>query len=116
MPEQGYVTEVNVDPQGSELDQDALSTDTVLYLGDASEYDPGEVVEINDQRHTVVEADVDAGTITLTAPLGAPPTSGSGSTSSAAARSPTTTRCRWPSPTAIRSRSRFSSAIGSCGR
>lgn len=71
MPEHGYALEVNVDPQGSELDQAALSTDTVLYLADASEYDPGEVVEVNGTRATVASADVDAGTVTLTAPLGA---------------------------------------------
>lgn len=70
MPEAGHVTGVNVDPQGSELDAAALSTDTVLVLGDASLYDPGETVEINGTRAVVASTDVDAGTITLTAPLG----------------------------------------------
>jgi hypothetical protein len=40
VPEHGFAVEFNVDLQGSELDQPALSTDTVLYLADSSEYDP----------------------------------------------------------------------------
>jgi len=70
MPESGFAVEYNIDPQGSELDQAALATDTVLYVGDASAYDPGMAVEVNEFRLMVASTDTDAGTVTLTTPLG----------------------------------------------
>lgn len=62
--------EYNIDPQGSELDTDALATDTVLHLGDAAGYTAPGTVEINGVRMVFVDADEDADTITLAAPLG----------------------------------------------
>lgn len=70
MPEYGFAVEFNVDPQGSELDADALSSDAVLHVADASAYDGAGTVEVNGIRYDYVDADTDAGTVTLSASLG----------------------------------------------
>ena len=74
MAEPGFAVEFNVDPQGSELDQAAAATDTVLYLGDASDYDAPGTVRVDNGTVLVdidfTASDTDADTITLEAPLG----------------------------------------------
>jgi len=70
VPESGYAVEYSIDPQGSELDVAAAATDSVLVVGDASVYDPGVTVMVNDTLAVVAATDVDADTLTLTAPLG----------------------------------------------
>jgi hypothetical protein len=72
--EPGFAVAFNVDPQGSELDVAATATDTVLYLGDASDYDAPSTVRVDNGTTQVdvdiVATDVDAGTVTLATALG----------------------------------------------
>ena len=74
MAEPGFAVEFNIDPQGSELDVAATATDTVLYLGDASDYDAPGTVRVDNGTVQVdidiVDVDVDAATITLGLALG----------------------------------------------
>src|SRR4051812_29215137 len=68
--ESGYAVEYSIDPQGSELDVAAAAADTTLVVGDASAYDPGMTVLVNDVTAVLAATDPDAATLTLTAPLG----------------------------------------------
>ena len=74
MPEPGLAVEFNVDPQGSELDQAATATDTVLYVGDASDYDAPGTLRVDTGAALVdvdfTASDTDADTVTLAVPLG----------------------------------------------
>jgi len=74
VPEPGFAVEFNVDPQGSELDQPATATDTVLYVGDASGYDAPGTLRVDTGAALVdidfTASDTDADTVTLAVPLG----------------------------------------------
>jgi len=74
VPEPGFAVEFNVDPQGSELDQAATATDTVLYVGDASDYDAPGTLRVDTGAALVdvdfTASDTDADTVTLAVPLG----------------------------------------------
>lgn len=69
--ERGKILEVSIVPSGSELRLDAISTDTILWLEDAYAFnEAGGSLTINGATLTYGGADMEANTVTLSAPLG----------------------------------------------